>query len=203
MVRFNDRGLIPAIVQDDSTGDVLTLAYMNEEALRRTLAGPDVWFYSRSRKSLWHKGETSGNFLKVKSVIEDCDADAVLVRADPTGPACHKGSRSCFNEPVQQSGDATMDAGPGIIDELYDVIKERKENPAEGSYTTSLFESGRERIAQKVIEEAGEWAIAGLGDDPQRAAEEIGDLLYHTLVLMAAAGIEPELVWKELRKRRK
>ncbi|MCH8103424.1 MAG: bifunctional phosphoribosyl-AMP cyclohydrolase/phosphoribosyl-ATP diphosphatase HisIE [Chloroflexi bacterium] len=174
MVRFNDRGLIPAIVQDDSTGDVLTLAYMNEEALRRTLAGPDVWFYSRSRKSLWHKGETSGNFLKVKSVIEDCDADAVLVRADPTGPACHKGSRSCFNEPVQQSGDATMDAGPGIIDELYDVIKERKENPAEGSYTTSLFESGRERIAQKVIEEAGEWAIAGLGDDP-----EPGDRLRH------------------------
>ena len=202
MVRFNDRGLIPAIVQDDSTGDVLTLAYMNEEALQRTLDGPDVWFYSRSRASLWHKGETSGNFLKVKSVIEDCDADAVLVRADPTGPACHTGARSCFNEPVDTSSDASIDAGPGIIDELFDVINDRKENPAEGSYTSSLFESGRERIAQKVIEEAGEWAIAGLGNDPERAAEEIGDLLYHTLVLMADAGIEPELVWKELRKRR-
>ena len=206
MVRFNDRGLIPAIVQDDSTGDVLTLAYMNEEALQRTLDGPDVWFYSRSRRSLWHKGETSGNYLKVKSVVEDCDADAVLVRADPTGPACHTGSRSCFNEPVKRSSGASLgsgDAGPGIIDELYDVIKERKEHPTEGSYTSSLFESGRERIAQKVIEEAGEWAIAGLGDDPVRAAEEIGDLLYHTLVLMAASGIEPELVWKELRNRRK
>ena len=96
MVRFNDRGLIPAIVQDDSTGDVLTLAYMNEEALRRTLDGPDVWFYSRTRRSLWHKGETSGNYLKVKSVIEDCDADAVLVRADPMGPACHTGAPTCF-----------------------------------------------------------------------------------------------------------
>ncbi len=202
MVRFNDRGLIPAIVQDDSTGDVLTLAYMNEEALKRTLDGPDVWFYSRSRQSLWHKGETSGNFLKVKSVIEDCDADTVLVRVDPTGPACHTGSRSCFNDSVAQSGESTTDSGPGIIDELYGVIKERQETPTEGSYTSSLFESGRERIAQKVIEEAGEWAIAGLGDDPERAAEEIGDLLYHTLVLMAAAGVEPDLVWKELRNRR-
>ncbi len=202
MVRFNDRGLIPAIVQDDSTGDVLTLAYMNEEALRRTLEGPDVWFFSRSRKSLWHKGETSGNFLKVKRVIEDCDGDALVVRADPTGPACHTGARSCFNDAIERTGDSSMDAGPGIIDELFDVIKDRQANPTEGSYTSSLFESGRERIAQKVIEEAGEWAIAGLGDDPERAAEEIGDLLYHTLVLMAAANVEPGLVWEELRKRR-
>ena len=148
MVRFNDRGLIPAIVQDDSTGDVLTLAYMNEEALQRTLEGPDVWFFSRSRRSLWHKGETSGNFLKVKSVIEDCDGDALVVRADPTGPACHTGARSCFNDAVEQAGGGSTDAGPGIIDELFDVIKDRQENPKEGSYTSSLFESGRERIAQ-------------------------------------------------------
>ena len=113
MVKFDDRGLIPALVQDASTGDVLTLAYMNEEALRRSLAGPDVWFYSRSRAELWHKGETSGNYLKVKEIIADCDADAVLVKVEPTGPACHTGKESCFESPLRGSRSVTSRTGRG------------------------------------------------------------------------------------------
>lgn len=204
MVKFNDAGLIPAIVQDAETGAVLTLAYMNQEALEKTIEGPDVWFFSRSRNELWHKGETSGNYLKVVSVVEDCDADAMLVKVNPTGPACHTGETSCFLGHANPDIGATETAlGPGVLAELGAVIADRKRNPREGSYTTSLFEDGRERIAQKVIEEAGESAIAGLGNDPQRAAEELGDLLYHCLVLMEDAEIDPNLVWAELRERRK
>ncbi|NQW18990.1 MAG: bifunctional phosphoribosyl-AMP cyclohydrolase/phosphoribosyl-ATP diphosphatase HisIE [Chloroflexi bacterium] len=204
MVKFNDAGLIPAIVQDADTGDVLTLAYMNQEALEKTLEGPDVWFFSRSRNELWHKGETSGNYLKVVSVVEDCDADAMLVKVKPTGPACHTGEQSCFLDDAAPDVSKSESAlGPGVLAELGAVIADRKRNPAEGSYTTSLFTDGRERIAQKVIEEAGESAIAALGTNPQRAAEELGDLLYHCLVLMEDAEINPDLVWAELRARRK
>lgn len=204
MVRFNDRGLIPAVVQDSSTGEVLTLAYMDEEALRRTLAGPDVWFYSRSRHELWHKGETSGNYFQVKSVTADCDGDALLVTVDPAGPACHTGERTCFHKPLEALGeDTATDVGPGILDELFDVIEQRKASPVEGSYTASLFAAGRERIAQKIIEEAGESALAGLGDDRGRLTQEIADLLYHSLVMLSAAGASPDQVWEELRRRRK
>ena len=204
MVKFNDAGLIPAIIQDANTGTILTLAYMNQEALQKTIKGPDVWFFSRSRNELWHKGETSGNYLKVVSVVEDCDADSILVKVNPTGPACHTGETSCFLDHANPDTDAVETAlGPGVLAELTAVIADRKRNPREGSYTTSLFTDGRARIAQKVIEEAGEAAIAGLGDDPQRAGEELGDLLYHCLVLMENAEIDPNLVWAELRARRK
>ncbi len=204
MVRFNDRGLIPAVVQDAGTGEVLTLAYMNDEALQKTLAGPDVWFYSRSRRELWHKGSTSGNYLKVRSVIADCDGDAVLVKADPTGAACHTGEQSCFHRLLESPGeDATADAGPGILEELFDVIEQRGKSPVEGSYTSSLFASGRERIAQKVIEEAGETALAGMVGDRERLAAELADLLYHCMVMLSASGASPDMVWKELRARRK
>ncbi len=205
MVKFDDRGLIPALIQDASTGDVLTLAYMNEEALRRSIAGPDVWFYSRSRAELWHKGETSGNFLKVKEIIADCDADAVLVKVEPTGPACHTGNVSCFHSPVhgpEALNDVERRAGPGVLAELMDVIEQRKRDRAEGSYTTRLFDEGAPRIAQKVVEESGELVIAALTGSPQETAAEASDLLYHLLVLLAASDVPMEQVWDQLLERR-
>ena len=205
MVKFNDRGLIPALVQDASTGDVLTLAYMNEEALRRSIEGPDVWFYSRSRAELWHKGETSGNYLKVKEIIADCDADAVLVKVEPTGPACHTGNMSCFDSPLrgpEALNDVERRAGPGVLAELMDVIEQRKRDRPEGSYTTRLFDEGAPRIAQKVVEESGEVIIAALTGSPQETAAEASDLLYHLLVLLAASDVPMEQVWDQLLERR-
>ena len=205
MVKFDDRGLVPAIVQDASTGAVLTLAYMNEEALRRTLAGPDVWFYSRSRSELWHKGATSGNYLKVKEIVTDCDADAILVRVEPTGPACHTGSDSCFAIPLggpDALEDVEQSAGPGVLAELMDVIQQRKRDRPEGSYTTRLFDEGKPRIAQKVAEESGEVVIAALTGSGQETAAEASDLIYHLLVLLSASDVQIDKVWEQLRERR-
>jgi phosphoribosyl-ATP pyrophosphohydrolase/phosphoribosyl-AMP cyclohydrolase len=203
MLKFDDRGLIPAVVQDANTHQVLTLAYMNAEAVHKTLDGPDIWFYSRSRRSLWHKGETSGNFFKVKSVTADCDGDSLLIEVDPAGPACHTGETSCFHDSDVKGTEAEHAAGPGVLSELFDVIEDRRKNPTPGSYTAKLFQEGRDRIAQKVIEEAGETAIAGLRDDRRRLAEEMADLFYNVLVLTSAAGLDPGDVWAELRKRRR
>ena len=202
MLSFDDRGLIPAVVQDATTHQVLTLAYMDAEALRRTLEGPDVWFYSRSRRALWHKGETSGNYMKVKSVTADCDGDSLLVQVEPAGPACHTGDTSCFHDPDVTGTDAKQAPGPGVLARLFDVIEDRRQNPVPGSYTAKLFAEGRDRIAQKVIEEAGETAIAGLRDDGKRLTEEMADLFYNVLVLMSAAGLNPDEVWAELGRRR-
>ncbi len=204
-LRFDDRGLIPVVVQDASSGAALTLAYMNEEALRRTLEGPDVWFYSRSRGELWHKGETSGNYLKVREVIADCDGDALLVRVEPTGPACHTGGVSCFGEAL--SGPECLEgseeaAGPGVLSELLEVIERRKRERPEGSYTVRLLDEGLSRVAQKVVEEAGETMAAALTEGPERVASEAADLLYHSLVLLAARGVPAEQLWAELRERR-
>ena len=205
MVKFDDRGLVPAVVQDASTGAVLTLAFMNEEALRRTLAGPDVWFYSRSRAELWHKGETSGNYLKVEEVFTDCDADAVLVKVEPTGPACHTGNDTCFSSHLD-GPDALEDieetAGPGVLAELMGVIEQRKRERPEGSYTTRLFDEGKPRIAQKVAEESGEVVIAALTGSKQETAAEASDLIYHLLVLLSASDVPLEEVWEQLRQRR-
>ena len=209
---FDDNRLIPAIVQDASTRQVLMVAYMNAEAVEKTLAGPDVWFFSRSRNELWHKGETSGNFLRVVEVHADCDSDTLLVLADPVGPACHTGNRTCFfGEPltrpegsaVTAAGGVTAGATASVLDELYRVIVQRKLDRPEGSYTTKLFNDGPPRIAQKVVEEAGEVAIAAVAQNGGNTSEEVADLLYHTLVLMAATGVDPAEVWAELEKRRK
>lgn len=204
MIQLDGKGLVSAIVQDDATGKVLMLGYMNPESLRRTLEGENVWFYSRSRSELWLKGDTSGNYLKVKSLHLDCDGDAILVKADPLGPTCHTGEESCFFTPLTEMGEAAAhDRGPGITDELFAVIQARKDEMPEGSYTASLFEQGTPRIAQKVIEEAGETAIAGVMGDRDALASEAADLIYNTLVLFAAEGITPEDVWSKLRERRK
>ena len=204
MIQLDEKGLVSAIVQDDATGKVLMLGYMNPESLERTLRGENVWFYSRSRSELWLKGDTSGNYLKVKSLHLDCDGDAILVKADPIGPTCHTGEESCFFTPLSEMTEvATRDRGPGITDELFALIQSRKDLMPEGSYTATLFEQGAPRIAQKVIEEAGETAIAGLTGDREALASEAADMIYHTLVLLAAEGVTPEDVWTKLRERRK
>jgi phosphoribosyl-ATP pyrophosphohydrolase/phosphoribosyl-AMP cyclohydrolase len=192
--KFGPDGLIPAVVQDARTREVLTVAYMNEEALRLTLERRETYFWSRSRQQLWHKGETSGNSQKVTNVSLDCDNDAVLVEVEPRGPACHTGAYSCFGvEPRLE----------GVLRELYSVVEERKEKRPEGSYTTYLFNSGLDKILKKVGEEATETIVAAKNEDPARLVSETGDLLYHLLVLLVERGISLEEILKELRERRK
>ena len=207
MIQLDDRGLLPAIVQDADSDRVLMHAYMNAEALKRTLAGPDAWFYSRSRQELWHKGETSGNFLKVVQVEHDCDNDTVLVKVNPSGSACHNGSKSCFDSGVMNKDSLDTEGisnnlGPGILAELIDVIKQRSNDKPEGSYTVELLKEGTGRVAQKIVEEAGETAIASVNQTLDDVANEMGDLLYHCMVLLVSLDIPAEQVWEVLAKRR-
>lgn len=171
-----NEGLIPAIVQDDQTNKVLMLGYMNEEAYQKTLQDKLVTFYSRSKQRLWTKGETSGNYLKLKEVLIDCDADTLLVKADPQGPVCHTGADTCFNE--------INDSGLGFLNHLHSVIKNRKAQPAETSYTSSLFKKGINKIAQKVGEEAVELIIEAKDQNDDLFKNEAADLLFHLLVLL-------------------
>ncbi len=204
MIKLNDNGLVPAIAQNASTGEVLMLGYMSQGSLKRTLEGENVWFYSRSRADLWHKGEISGNYMHVKSATTDCDGDAILLQVEPDGPACHTGSATCFFTPLDELPDFELSSkGSGILEELFSVIQDRKQNFTKESYTAKLFQEGIERISQKVIEEASETGIAGIKGDKTHITQETADLIYHTLVLLAATGIAPEDVWEELRKRRK
>ena len=203
-IKLNEQGLVPAIAQDADTGQVLMLGYMNPGSLKRTVDGVQVWFYSRSREDLWHKGEISGNYLNLKEAWLDCDGDTLLLKVKPDGPACHTGETSCFYTPldgVPEEYEAT-ETGPGILNELFAVIQDRQRDPPEGSYTTKLLQAGMGRIAQKVIEEAGETAIAAMQEDQEGLPKEVADLLYHTLVLLAASGVTPNQVWEELRNRR-
>ncbi len=205
MIQLDDKGLVAAIVQDAGTKEVLTLAYMSPGALERTLEGGDVWFYSRSREDLWHKGEVSGNYLNLKEAYLDCDAETILLKVDPDGPACHTGEVSCFFNKLEGLPDEyeQTDSGPSVLDELFALIKDRQQEMPEGSYTTSLFKEGVPRIAQKVVEEAAETAITAAINDTENLPGEIADLLYHTLVLLAATGVQPEAVYEKLRERRK
>ena len=202
-VLLDDKGLAPAICQNIETGEVLMLGYVSPGALKRTLEGGEVWFYSRSRSDLWHKGEVSGNYMRIRSASVDCDGDVILLRVVPDGPICHTGEPTCFFTPLEDMPDfEAPEKGPGILEELFSVIQDRKEAMPEGSYTTRLFEEGADRIAQKVVEEAGEVAIAGVKGERENTAAELADLLYHSLALMAAVGVRPEEVWSELRQRR-
>ena len=203
-VKLNEQGLVPAIAQDADTGQVLMLGYMNPGSLKRTMEGVQVWFYSRSREDLWHKGEISGNYLNLTEAWLDCDGDTLLLKVKPDGPACHTGETSCFYTPMEQLPDEyeVTETGPGILSELFAVIQDRQRDPPEGSYTAKLLQEGMGRIAQKVIEEAGETAIAAVQDNKEDLPKEVADLLYHTLVLLAASGVTPNQVWKELRNRR-
>ena len=192
--KFNSDGLLPAVVQDARTREVLTVAYMNAEALRLTLEKGETWFYSRSRKTLWHKGETSGNFQKVQRVGLDCDNDTILVEVAPLGPACHTGSYSCFE---------VQPGFGGSIQQLYDLIAARKETRPEGSYTTRLFTEGIDKIVKKLGEEAVETVIAAKNDSSQRIVEETADLLYHLLVTLVEKGVTLDEIREELQKRQK
>ena len=206
-VVLDERGLVPAICQDATSGQVLMLAYMNPASIKQTLETGEVVFYSRSREELWHKGATSGNYLHVESAEVDCDGDVLLFRVHADGPACHTSNTSCFFtplalEPGQQPAYVDAEAGPNILSELFQVVRQRQAERPQGSYTTSLFEAGTTRIAQKVAEEGSEVAIAAAVKNADDLPGEVADLLYHTLVLLADAGLTPEAVWKELRKRR-
>lgn len=196
-VAFDEAGLIPAIVQDNVSGEVLMLAYMNKESLVKTLETKTTWFYSRSRKELWNKGETSGNKQIVKRVFLDCDQDAVLVHVNPQGPACHTGETSCFYEEVQNVEKDSRN----IVFDLVQEIKHRKQNPVEGSYTSYLFREGLDKVLKKVGEEASEVIIGAKNEDKEELTSEMADLVYHSLVLMEIAGIGIEDVKKELMAR--
>ena len=196
-LKFDERGLIPAIVADAVTKRVLTLAYMNEESLRISLEKELTCFWSRSRQELWLKGETSGNYQHIVSVTADCDRDALLVLVEPDGPACHLGTESCFEYPLWRSGEREEFSLRG----LYQLLLTRKEEKPEGSYTTYLFEKGLDKILKKVGEECTEVIIAGKAQDRRETVYEIADLAYHVLVLMAEAGITPEEIHRELASR--
>ena len=203
-LRFDEQGLIPAVVQDADSGLVLMVAYMSRESLERTLASGDVHFWSRSRKTIWRKGETSGNVLRLRSLAADCDRDCLLVRAEPAGPACHTGERSCFFETLAGAA-ASAELGDAL-GRLSRVIRERHESRPEGSYTAELFSQGAKgipRIAQKVGEESTEVVIAAIQGNVVEIAEESADLLYHLLVLWKASGVEPGAVASALERRMK
>jgi phosphoribosyl-ATP pyrophosphohydrolase/phosphoribosyl-AMP cyclohydrolase len=197
-VKWDERGLVPAVVQDAATGQVLMLAYMNREALKRTLASGRTWFYSRSRGELWPKGETSGNRQEVREVALDCDGDAVLVKVDQTGAACHTGERSCFFRRLH--GEAEL--GPELIGELWATFQDRLRRPREGSYVSRLLAQGVDRILKKVGEEAGEVIIAAKNGDKNELVWELADLLFHCLLLMFVLGLTPQDVLAELARRR-
>lgn len=207
-LRFNEAGLIPAIVQDTSSKKVLMLAYMNEEALALTVEKGYTWFWSRSRKCLWHKGETSGNVQRVLSICYDCDGDTLLVEVEQKGNACHTGSFSCFNYPLWNDGSkknlpAVSDVKlPEILSELYAVIRDKREHGGEKSYTRYLFMSGQDKILKKVGEEAAETIIASKNNSEQEVISEMSDLWYHCLVLLAYHNINASDLLAELGSRR-
>ena len=196
-LKFDQNGLIPAIVQDYHTGQVLTLAYMNAESLAITLAEKRTCFFSRSRQCLWRKGETSGNTQQVVSIAADCDKDALVVKVIKAGPACHTGAESCFFNDLYVDDEVQKFS----VDALYEMLVGRKTNPKEGSYTTYLFEKGIDKILKKVGEECTEVIVAGKGDDKEETIFEIADLAYHVMVLMVQMGIAPADIAAELAKR--
>ena len=196
-LKFDEKGLIPAIVVDALNKKVLTLAYMNEESLKISLEKKKTCFWSRSRNELWLKGETSGNYQNIVSITADCDRDALVVMVEKEGPACHLGTESCFNDKLF----INEDKNEFSIDGLYELLQGRKENLPEGSYTTYLFNKGIDKILKKVGEECTEVIIAGKANDKKETIYEIADLCYHVMVMMVEMGISLEEVRKELASR--
>jgi phosphoribosyl-AMP cyclohydrolase / phosphoribosyl-ATP pyrophosphohydrolase len=188
-------GLVPAIVQDSVSGRLLMQGYMNEDALQKTKESGQVTFFSRSKNRLWTKGESSGNFLELVSISVDCDGDSILIKANPRGPVCHTGSDTCFDE--------SNDSKTGFIDQLREIIKDRKNNPNQNSYTASLFAKGINKIAQKVGEEAVEIVIEAKDDNKELFLGEAADLLFHYLILLEAKGYELDEVMQVLMERHK
>ena len=197
LLKFDERGLIPAVVQDVKSGTVLMVAYMNREALEKTLLEGRTWFYSRSRQSLWAKGETSGHVQKVAAVYYDCDADTLLIQVRQTGAACHEGTFSCFGKPLCESGEA-VSPDWAALSWLEELVKDRKEKLQPDSYTTYLFQKGLDKILKKIGEEATEVVIAAKGGNKEEIIYETADLIYHLLVLLREKDIDLKAVWAEL-----
>lgn len=197
-LKWNEQGLIPAIAQDAATGEVLMLAWMNEESLRLTIETGYATYFSRSRQQLWKKGETSGHTQRVIRLSYDCDGDAILMQVEQIGPACHTGKKTCFHNPVV---DGALPATAGIMDAIEATVADRAANPKPGSYTNYLLDKGAEKICKKVGEEATEAVIAAMKNDPDGLAGEVADLMYHLAVLLHAQGVEWRDVWEVLRKR--
>lgn len=200
-LQFDERGLLPAIVQDATTREVLMLAYMNAESVEKTLATKETWFWSRSRAALWHKGETSGNTQQLVEMRVDCDADALVALVEPAGVACHTGERTCFYRELEgATSSAKINLG-ALLMELYQLIERRQQERPEGSYTTYLFNEGRDKILKKIGEESAETIIAAKNEDPQAFTAEVSDLLYHLLVLLVEKGVSLNEVRDELARR--
>jgi len=207
-IKFDGQGLVPTIVQDADTLQLLTLAYMNAESLKQTIETNETWFWSRSRSQLWHKGETSGHTQRVVDILVDCDGDALTVLVKPSGPACHTGEQSCFHNSLQADGSSEQvarteaDLG-GVLNELYALVESRKRDRPEGSYTTYLFDQGLDKILKKLGEESSETIIAAKNQDRAALVRESSDLLYHLMVLMVERGVTLGEIRDELLSRGK
>jgi phosphoribosyl-AMP cyclohydrolase / phosphoribosyl-ATP pyrophosphohydrolase len=203
-IRYDENGLVPVIAQDLYSGKILMQAYANREALLKTIETGKAHYYSRSRKRLWKKGGTSGNFQDIRNILVDCDADSLIYQVIQTGSACHTGERSCFYRKID--GRDVIQAVPEdpseVLKELFEVIMDRKQNPKEGSYTNYLFEKGIDKILKKIGEESAETIIAAKNDDKHEIAMEMSDLMYHLLVMLAEKNMDPNDIFRELKKRR-
>lgn len=208
-LKYNSDGLVPVIAQDAATGEVLMLAYANAQALRQTLATGKATFYSRSRGEIWEKGLNSGNTLTVVDLLVDCDDDTILYKVVPSGPACHTGERSCFfifpeaGEVISKQTAPPMEQSPFILEEVWQVLLDRKEKMPEGSYTAKLFAKGDPKTLAKITEEAAEVVNAVVHETDQRLVEETADLWFHCMILLAKRGVSIDELWNELAKRRK
>ncbi len=199
-IRYNEQGLVPAIVQDYLDGTVLMMAWMNRESLQKTLETAETWFWSRSRQQFWHKGETSGHIQKVRSLRYDCDSDALLITVEQVGDiACHTGERSCFHQVDGEKAAPPADT----LSDLFGVICDRRDNPIEGSYTRQLFAGGDNKILKKIGEEAAEVVMACKDDDKDAIAGEVADLFYHSLVALAHHHVDVRAVYRKLQERRR
>jgi phosphoribosyl-ATP pyrophosphohydrolase/phosphoribosyl-AMP cyclohydrolase len=199
-IRYDERGLVPAIVQDYLDGTVLMMAWMNRESLQKTLDTGETWFWSRSRTQLWHKGETSGHLQKVRSLRYDCDSDALLIGVEQIGDiACHTGERSCFHQVEGEKAPPPADT----LSQVFEVIRDRRDNPTQESYTSKLFAEGDNKILKKIGEEAVEVVMACKDDDKDAIAGEVADLFYHTLVALAHHGVDVKDVYRKLQQRRR
>lgn len=201
-LEFDSQGLIPAIVQEYGSGKILMLAYMNKESLEKTIETGQTWFYSRSRKKLWHKGATSGNYQDVVSIKFDCDHDCLLIKVEQKGSACHTGSKSCFFNDLTEDHRLSVNFGEILVD-LFGIIENRKHERPEGSYTSYLFNEGQDKILKKLGEETAETVIASKNKNKDEVVNEMADLWYHSLVLLAYHGINLEDIIGELANRKK
>jgi len=203
MIKYDENGLIPAVIQDEATDEVLMVAYMNEETLQETMETGRTVFYSRSRQERWRKGDTSGNIQKVVSIRLDCDGDCLLIRVEQTGAACHTGKKSCFYRKYEEGNwNEAASETANMLTELYGVVLDRQQDPQPGSYTNYLLDAGLDKIAKKVGEECVETILAAKNSDKEEIAAETADLFYHLTVLLAERGVTYEDVFRELKERR-